>query len=313
MITAIIIVAALLSLLLAATAVNAAYSQFSGATGAFQQEQQKLPQPQPQQNQQQSESDPPTSSSSSQSPSYFENSKKGIRFQVPSGYVVEDPELLGPEVQQLLDLTGINLMIPQFLLHVCPDDLALSMTDGRYKCQDPLGTVYGPREGTGIIGSADAIHVMRFNNLRNNPEFEGMASQNRSITADDLMAFNIMWLVERRGAELDVLNTANTTVNYYYYPEGATNSTTANQASVALLPAKFADFVYTIRWNDGSSANSIEYRGYFLHVLGPDGNTGYILAYEQPSEEVSLSGEQRPWITPAVAQVFDSFELVGQQ
>lgn len=56
MITA-IIVAALLSLLLVATAENAAYSQFSGATGAFQQEQQQ-PQPQ-QQNQQQSESAPP--------------------------------------------------------------------------------------------------------------------------------------------------------------------------------------------------------------------------------------------------------------
>lgn len=304
-----IIVAALLSLLLAATAVNAAYSQFSGATGAFQQEQQQLPQ----QNQQ-SESASPLSSSSS-SPSFFENPEKGIRLQVPSGYVVEDPELLGPEVQQLLDLTSIDLMIPQFLIHVCPDELALSMTDGRYKCQDPLGTVYGPREDTGIIGSADAIHVMRFNNLRNNPEFEGMASQNRSITADDLIAFNIMWLVERRGAvELDVLNTANTTVNYYYYPEGTTNSTTANQVSVALLPAKFADFVYTIRWNDGSSANnSIEYRGYFLHILGPDGNTGYILAYEQPSEEVSLSGERKSWITPAVAQVFESFELVGQR
>lgn len=309
MITARIVVAALLSLLLAATAVNAAYSQFSGATGAFQQEQQR-PIPQ-QQNQQRSESAPPLSSSSPL-PSYFESPEKGIRFQVPPGYVVEDPELLAPEVQQLLNLTGIDLMIPQFLLHVCPDDLALSMIDGRYKCQDPLGTVYGPREGTGVIGSADAIHVMRFNNLHNNPEFEGVASQNRSISADDLIAFNIKWLEERRGVEIDVLNTANTTVNYYY-PEVAINSTTANQASVALLPAKFADFVYTIRWNDGSSENSIEYRGYLLHVLGPDGNTGYILAYEQPSEEVSLSDERRSWITPAVAQVFESFELVGQQ
>lgn len=90
--------------------------------------------------------------------------------------MVEDPELLAPEVQQLLNLTGIDLMIPQFLLHVCPDDLALYVIDGRYKCQDPLGTVYGPREGAGVIGSADAIHVMWFNNLHNNPEFECCAA-----------------------------------------------------------------------------------------------------------------------------------------
>jgi plastocyanin len=283
---------ALLSSLLAVAAVNAAYSQFSGATGAFQQQQQEQ-----QQQRQQSLSSPSSSPSS-----FFESQEKGIRVQVPGDYAVEDPELLSPELQQLLDLAGVNLLMPQFLLHVCPDELALPMTGGQHKCQEPQGIVYGPREGTGIIGSADAIHVMRFDNLRNNPEFEGVVRQNRNITADDLIAFNVIWLVEGRGVELDVLRTANTTVNYY--PEGAT----ANQAPVA-LPAKVADLAYALGWNEGSSANSMEYRGFFLHVLGPDGNTGYILGYEQPSQEVASLGEQ-PWITPLVAQVFDSFELI---
>lgn len=306
MITAILV--ALTSLLLvAATEVTTVYSQFTGATGAFQQQQQQ----EQQQQQLQSPSSPSLSSSS-----FFESLEKGIRVQVPAGYVVEDPELPSLQLQQLLDLSGFGYTMPKFLLHVCPDELALSTIGGQHNCEDPSGTVFGPREGSGTIGSADAIHVMRFDNLRDNPEFEhAVVRQNKSITVDDLVAFNIAFLTKGRGIEIDALNTTNTTtVNYY--PEGTTttnttNNTSANPDQVALLPAKFADFVYTLRWHDTTFADSIEYRGYFLHVLGPDGNTGYILAYEQPSEEVaSLDGQS--WVTPAVAQVFESFELIGE-
>ena len=311
MITAIIVVA-LVSLLLIATEVTTVYSQFSGATGVFQQQQQE----QQQQQLRQSPSSPFSVSSSSSS--IFESPEKGVRVEVPAGYVVEDPELLSPDLQQLLTLSGLGYTIPKFLLHVCPAEYALSTIGGQHKCKDPSGTVFGPRQGSGTIGSADAIHVMRFDNLRDNPEFEHVVRQNKSIAVDDLVAFNIVFLTQSRGIEIDALNTTKTTtVNYY--PEGTANNNTSseNQDSVALLPAKFADFVYTVRWNDGSSANSMEYRGYFLHVLGPDGNTGYILAYEQPSEEIvvasSAAGDQQSWITPAVAQVFDSFELIGEQ
>jgi hypothetical protein len=292
------IAVALISLLLAATEVTTVHSQFSGATGAFQQQQQE------QQQRLQSPSSPSSSSSS-----FFESLEKGIRVEVPAGYVVEDPEVLSLQLQQLLDLSGMGHTMPKFLLHVCPAEYALSTTGGQHKCEDPSGTVFGPREGSGTIGSADAIHVMRFDNLRDNPEFEHGVRQNKSIAVDDLVAFNMVYLTQGRGIEIDTLNTTNTTVNYY--PEGTTtDNSSANENPVA-LPAMFADFVYTLRWHDGISADSMEYRGYFLHVLGPDGNTGYILAYEQPSEEIASSGEQ-PWIAPPVAQVFDSFELVGE-
>lgn len=294
--TVILIAALIIStttmIMITTTRTTGAYAQLSGATGAFQQQQQ-----------QQQQMQPPSSSS------FFESPEKGIRVLVPAGYVVEDTELSSPEVQQLLDLADLNL--PQFLLDVCPEVLALPAIGGQHRCEDPPGTGYGPREGGGIIGTADSIHVMRFDNLLDKPEFEGVVRQNKNITVDDLIGFNIMWLIGGRDLELDVLKTTNTTVNYY--PEGATsnaNTTTTNQVPIA-LPAKLADFVYTIRWDAGASAGSMEYRGFFLHVLGPDGNTGYILAYEQPSEEVASSGEQS-WIPPAVAQVFDSFELIGE-
>ena len=300
----VIIVALMSSLLLSVTTTfTTAYAQLTGATAEFQQQQQQQQQP-------------PSSSSSSasSSSSFFESLEKGIRVEVPAGYVVEDPELPSLQLQQLLDLSGFGYTMPKFLLHVCPDELALSTIGGQYKCEDPSGTVFGPREGSGTIGSADAIHVMRFDNLRDNPEFEhAVVRQNKSITVDDLVAFNIAFLTKGRGIEIDALNTT-TTTTVNYYPEGTNTTTSANQNPVALLPAKFADFVYTLRWQDSTSADSIEYRGYFLHVLGPDGNTGYILAYEQPSEEIvaSSAGEQQSWITPAVAQVFDSFELIGE-
>jgi hypothetical protein len=81
-----------------------------------------------------------TSSSSS---SIFESPEKGIRVQVPAGYVVEDPELADPEVQQLLDLADLNL--PQFLLAVCPEELVLPAIGGQYQCEDPPGIRFGPR------------------------------------------------------------------------------------------------------------------------------------------------------------------------
>lgn len=296
MITAILV--ALMSLPLAATTITTAYAQLSGATAEFQQQQQR----------QQQQSPPPLSSSSSPS-SLFESPKKGIRVQVPADYVVEDPELLSPELQQLLDLSGFDFTMPKFLLHVCPDEFALPTIDGQHKCKDPPGTVFGPREGSGTIGSADAIHVMRFDNLHDKPEFERVVRQSKNITVDNLVAFTIVFLTQGRDIEIDVLNTTNTIVNYY--PEWAT-TTSANQVPIA-LPAKFADFVYTLRWHEGTSAGSMDYRGFFLHVLGPDGNTGYILGYEQPSEEIASSaGEQQSWTTPAVRQVFNSFELIGE-
>jgi hypothetical protein len=285
------------TILLVLVAAQAAYAQLTGATGALQQ-------------QQPSPTLPPSSSSST-----FESPEKGIRVQVPTGYVVEDPELRSPEAEQLMELPGLSFILPQFLLHVCPEELALPAIGGQHRCENPPGMVFGPREGSGTIGKTDAIHVMRFDNLRDNPEFERVVRQNQNITADDLIAFNIIFLTQATingDVELDVINTTDTTVNYYP-AEGAQAPRT--------LPAKLADFVYTMRWDDDiSGAGSMEYRGYFLHVLSPDGNSGYILAYEQPSSEVIESAgggeggvaamQQQQWIPPEVAQVFDSFELI---
>ncbi|MFL6479175.1 MAG: hypothetical protein ACJ707_10230 [Nitrososphaera sp.] len=273
-----------------------AYAQLSGATAAYQQQQQL----------QRYQSSPASPSSMPESSTLFESLKKGIRIQVPTGYVVEDPALPSQDIQKIFQLSGFSYIMPQFLLSICPEELALPATGGQYECQNPKGIVYGPRQGAGTIGSADAIHVMRFNNLHDNPEFESAVPQNKSITADDLVAFNIKFLSQGRDIDLNVTKTTDTTVNYY--PKGPSNSTTTNQAPIA-LPAKLADFTYTANSNNaGVSIGSTQYRGFFLHVVGPDGNTGYVLAYEQPSEDVKSGKVQ--WLSPAVAQVFDSFELV---
>jgi hypothetical protein len=272
-----------------------AYAQLSGATAAYQQQQQL----------QRYQSSPAPPSSMPESSTLFESLKKGIRIQVPTGYVVEDPALPSQDIQKIFQLSGFSYIMPQFLLSICPEELALPATGSQYECQNPKGIVYGPRQGAGTIGSADAIHVMRFNNLHDNPEFESAVSQNRSITADDLVAFNIKFLTQGRDIDLNVTKTTDTTVNYY--PKGPSNTTT-NQAPIA-LPAKLADFTYTTNSNNAAvSIGSTQYRGFFLHVVGPDGNTGYVLAYEQPSEDVKSGKVQ--WLSPAVAQVFDSFELV---
>jgi hypothetical protein len=301
----------------ASSSTKLAYAQLSGATAAYQQQQMQRYPSSPSSSSSLSSSSPlqtsqtPPSSPSSATPqpfTLFESLEKGIRVQVPAGYVVEDPGLPSQDIQQIFRLSGFSYIMPQFLLSVCPEELALPATDGQYECQNPQGIVYGPREGAGTIGSADAIHVMRFDNLHDNPEFERAVPQNKSITADDLVAFNIKFLTQGRDIDLNVTKTTDTTVNYY--PKGPSNTTTAtNQAPIA-LPAKLADFTYAAKSNnEGGSIASTQYRGFFLHVVGPDGNTGYVLAYEQPSEDVKSGKVQ--WLSPAVAQVFDSFELVG--
>jgi hypothetical protein len=285
--------------MLASSSSEVAYAQLSGATGALQQQQQQQ--------------QPPTLQSSSSSTT-FESPEKGIRIQVPAGYVVEDPPQLvsSEEVDRFMELAGLSYTLPRFLLHVCPEELALPAIGGEHRCENPPGMVYGPREGSGTIGTADAIHVMRFDNLRDTPEFEGVLRENQNITTDDLIAFNISFLTQGRNVDISVVNTTDTTVNYY------TQNGSSQVPTTTTLPAKFADLNYTISWDDGTSSGSMEYRGYFLHVLGPDGNSGYTVAYEQPSSEVIESAgggeggvvQQQQWISPAVAQVFDSFELV---
>ena len=289
-----------------------AYAQLSGATAAYQKQQQlqgyqSSPSSSLSSSTLQTSQAQPPPSSTQESSTLFESLKKGIRIQVPTGYVVEDSALPSQDIQKLFQLSGFSYIMPQFLLSVCPEELALPATGGQYECQNPKGIVYGPRQGAGTIGSADAIHVMRFNNLHANPEFESAVPQNKSITADDLVAFNIKFLTQGRDIDLNVTKTTDTTVNYY--PKGPSNTTTAaNQAPIA-LPAKLADFTYTANSNNaGVSIGSTQYRGFFLHVVGPDGNTGYVLAYEQPSEDVKSGKVQ--WLSPAVARVFDSFELV---
>ncbi len=286
----------------ASSSTKLAYAQLSGATAAYQQQQSQRHQSSPLSSSplQTSQTPQPPSSSTPQSFTLFESLEKGIRVQVPAGYVVEDPELPNQDIQQIFRLSGFSHIMPQFLLSVCPEELALPATGDQYECQNPQGIVYGPREGAGTIGSADAIHVMRFDNLHDNPEFERAVPQNKSVTADDLVAFNIKFLTQGRDIDLNVTKTTGTTVNYY--PKGLSNTTT-NQAPIA-LPAKLADFTYAANSNkEGGSIGSTQYRGFFLHVVGPDGNTGYVLAYEQPLEDVKSGKVQ--WLSPAVAQVFN--------
>src|SRR4051812_11770131 len=89
-----------------------AYAQLSGATAAYQKQQQlQRYQSSPSSSLSSSTlqtSQTPPSSSMPESSTLFESLKKGIRIQVPTGYVVEDPALPSQDIQKLFQLSGFS-------------------------------------------------------------------------------------------------------------------------------------------------------------------------------------------------------------
>lgn len=233
------------------------------------------------------------SDAEAQAQQVFESSQNGVRFQVPAGYVVEDNPPMDSYTEDMFLLGGLN--IPDFPISVCPAENALPAIGGTHTCQESEGP--GQREGGGKFTSAQEIQIMRVFGLQEREEFATVVSQNKEITPDDLLAFFITSIMPFGGVgtDIQILKTTNATVGYY----DTANSTTPT----TLLPARQTDIFYETKYRtEIGTTTTKETRGFYLYVLTPDKNTGYIIAYEEPASEAAQSGNQT-WITPEIGTV----------
>lgn len=207
----------------------------------------------------------------------FQNITEGFRVQLPNGWVVEE--------SAFDDETERQAFIAQYggwdlLAIICPQNQALPEIGGVYDC------IRAP--GTDDVG----VSFFKSVNLHTRPEFAPLASQNQSITINDIVALDIEFQRERFGPEvatrLQIENQVDRTVNVL---DAATNQT------VQTVPAK--EVKYRITAPEGTI-----FALYSLVVLTDNGNTAYAVHPETPPIQ---SDEETPSF---VRKAFDSFELI---
>jgi hypothetical protein len=196
----------------------------------------------------------------------------GFHVQVPDGWVVEDIDNTNITAQTGEQQTGYT-----FLARICPQDNALPFIGGVgiYQCEE---------------GSNATVHIMRFSDLYESPEFASL--RNRYINTSDLLSYYIQFWQRNAGiSNIEIWNNTDTIVNV--------RNAETNQV-VAAVPAKLIEYTY-IYSPDGNTRT--QYREFTLLVL--NGATGYTVYYEGLAS--SLPSGRPP---SQVQQIFNSFGLL---
>jgi hypothetical protein len=128
----------------------------------------------------------------------------------------------------------------------------------------------------------DEISIERWPDLQSRPEFENIASSNYTITTNDLLALRIQWLQN----------------NASVFGIKIENSADVDEFT------KLVNMTYTFQ----DQVNiffplEVDRKSSQMYVLSQDRNTGYVI-YN------NLNNTQTQQHSPAVQEVFNSFELV---
>jgi hypothetical protein len=204
----------------------------------------------------------------------FESVVDGFRLKVPAGWVVEDFDNEHPDMKAVERLlSGLTT-----LAALCSDyNPGLG---GTYDCAN--------------TDTTPSLVVGRLSDLKSRPAVQSLIiSQNKSITTQDLVT---LFISEPRigNANYKVLDSWDREVNVV-----SSNNSSSGGAIIptAKAPAKLVRLSYT----DNLGRENVH--TFMLFVLGPDGNTGYLIT----------SPGQLATATAPIAeaqQVFDSFELI---
>jgi hypothetical protein len=128
----------------------------------------------------------------------------------------------------------------------------------------------------------DEISIERWPDLQSRPEFENITSSNYTITTNDLLALRIQWL----------------TNNASVFGIKIENSTDVDEFR------KLVDMTYTRQDRENIFfTEDVDRKASQMYVLSQDRNTGYVI-YN------ILNNTQAQQHSPAVQEVFNSFELV---
>jgi len=242
-----------------------------------------------------------TTTSTATATTTFQSTNDSFSIQVPDGWVIQD-----------LNNTGSALLNESsqgygLLAQFCPEE------EQQQEGAVSLRNASGGSPNSNISGSVNScqgaqqvIHIIRYPNL-----------ETRTQPANNVTAYHLQKLQEVGYSRIQTVNSTATTVNI-------TNPHT--NETIATMPGKFVEMAYST-----NSAPNETRNGYFIltatAATDPDVGTikGYAVFYEGNSNtsttaatpeittttSTAASDNLEPALPPAVALIFDSFELIA--
>jgi hypothetical protein len=242
-----------------------------------------------------------TTTSTATAATTFQSTNDSFSIQVPDGWVIQD---LNNTSSALLNESSQGYGI---LAQLCPEEeqqqqgaVSLRNASGG----SPNSNISG--SGNSCQGAQQVIHIIRYPNL-----------ETRIQPANNVTAYHLQKLQEVGYSRIQTVNSTATTVNI-------TNPHT--NETIATMPGKFVEMAYST-----NSATNETRNGYFIltatAATDPDVGTikGYAVFYEGNSNtsttaatpeittttSTAASDNLEPALPPAVALIFDSFELIA--
>jgi hypothetical protein len=231
----------------------------------------------------------------------FQSINDSFSVQVPEGWTIQD---VNNTASALSEETTQGYGI---LARLCPEE------EEREQQEQPsaLPNVGGSRGMLGCEASENyVIHIVRYHDLDNRLQADNNAttsSNNSIMTNDNILLYHLQKLQEIGYRDIQIVNTADMTVNI-------TNPLTNETISTVL--AQFIEIIY----NNTTIAPSEARSGYLIstatNVTMPNLGTtmGYTIFYEGSSlsaEEPTIGFGSLRQLPPAVKQIFGSFELIA--
>jgi hypothetical protein len=234
-------------------------------------------------------------------PTTFQSASDGFTVQVPDGWIIQDANNTGSRLEDEIRL-GYGILAQLCtkeqqgaILPNASDTINSNSTINTNGCQ-------GAQEGL--------IHIVRYPDLDTRVVSNNITANN--MTTDNILLYHLQKLQEVGYRGIQIVNRSDVTLNL-------TNPQT-NQ-TIATVPAKLVEMTY----NTASAPNEMR-RGYLISTASNQtapnlGTTkGYTVFYEGniitnavTSETTTATASNSLALTllpPAVAQVFDSFELL---
>jgi hypothetical protein len=234
----------------------------------------------------------------------FQNTNDSFRVHVPNGWIIQDlnntDSALSVESAQAYEI----------LAQLCPDEEQQQQgVAGETSSANASGSGSSATNSTGSLcqgAQEEVIHIIRYLNFETDTPQPGDEEEDVNGTNNNnLTTYHLQKLEEVGYNNITTVNSTMTTVDLIL-PQ--TNET------IAEMPAKIVEMTYTTAFAPDETR-----RGYFLLTATaatlPDLGTakGYSVLYEgSPVAAAASSSSLLPTpLSPVIAQVFDSFELIA--
>src|SRR5215217_18818 len=231
----------------------------------------------------------------------FQSTSDGFTVQVPDGWIIQDTNNTGPRLEDEIRL-GYGI-----LAQLCTKEQQGAILSNASDTINSISTV----NTNGCQGAQEEIiHIVRYPDLDTRVVSNNITANN--LTTDNILLYHLQKLQEVGYRGIQIVNRSDVTLNL--------TNPQANQTT-ATVPAKLVEMTY----NTASAPNEMR-RGYLISTASNQtapnlGTTkGYTVFYEGniitnavTSETTTATASDSLALTllsPAVAQVFDSFELI---